>query len=895
MLVNRGSSSNDSLNGSSDEDYIVGLQGNDILDGLDSDDIILSGFGDDTANGLNGRDLILGDSNAEASFAGNGLRGYVYNTWADIDNLSEALALTNTSIDATFISTSLDYPNGNSNTGGGNLGSFLGDDAVSLSNGSNTSMTTLAFKFEGYIYIPAGTHEFSVSSDDGFQLSIGGEVFSSFTGNRSFGTTTESGTFAEGLYAFELIYWENRGVNGIEVKASFADGALDSQYFFQTLAAAGNPGTFVSTGPGTGYYAMSPAADDTLSGGNGEDSVYGEEGDDLLYGGADHDSLSGGADHDSIFGGSGNDVLAGDNISSSTSFEIISERILPSTSIVGHWRLDEGDGVIAFDESSLGNDGGYKEESRPGGNPATPADNDGSGIFGMPDSWIPGSILNTGGGDDEENEENEENGSAYDAYEGYVEIAHDDAYLLDNGTVQFWINPAIVDGKQTIFSKDSDGRDDGGHLTIYLDDGELKARLQSTNRSYTVDSANDDIQANVWTHVAFSWGDDGMRLYVNGELVDTNSYTGGLGSTSGGTGNDEPITFGATQDDSGNLVANNLDDWFHGQIDEVMLLNDDIEQGIIQQIYKAQLLSRPPVERDGNDLVDGGEGDDTIDGNGGDDSLIGGPGVDHVFGGLGNDWIAFDSKDVTIRGGEGIDTLQVSDLGSVNDYIPLWNTQFHGGDTMIGNGGFEVVNLGGGNDILVGDSRAESSINTSLEVDAGAGNDRISLWGNGDDVVFGGDGSDRIWSSLGDDRLYGGDDAVRDFFYGGAGSDVMFGGKGSDVYYVGWGDGTDSIVDSYGENNGLVFFYGWNTRPVDGTYYGVDADDISFLYDDIAKTVTATISENGRTATAVFDYGAVEYINLWETPDATTIQNPPDVVHIYEWIGDENSGMFVAT
>ena len=49
-----------------------------------------------------------------------------------------------------------------------------------------------------------------------------------------------------------------------------------------------------------------------------------------------------------------------------------------------------------------------------------------------------------------------------------------------------------------------------------------------------------------WHHVAASFGPGGMQLYVDGEHVDADDYTGGLGSTSGGAGNSEPIILGAS-------------------------------------------------------------------------------------------------------------------------------------------------------------------------------------------------------------------------------------------------------------------------------------------------------------------------------------------------------------
>lgn len=65
------------------------------------------------------------------------------------------------------------------------------------------------------------------------------------------------------------------------------------------------------------YFDVSPATDDTLSGGDGADSLFGQAGDDVLDGGTGADSLDGGDGNDTITiaqgdtatGGAGNDVF----------------------------------------------------------------------------------------------------------------------------------------------------------------------------------------------------------------------------------------------------------------------------------------------------------------------------------------------------------------------------------------------------------------------------------------------------------------------------------------------------------------------------------------------------------------------------------------------------------
>jgi Ca2+-binding RTX toxin-like protein len=93
----------------------------------------------------------------------------------------------------------------------------------------------------------------------------------------------------------------------------------------------------------------------------------------------------------------------------------------------------------------------------------------------------------------------------------------------------------------------------------------------------------------------------------------------------------------------------------------------------------------------------------------------------------------------------------------------------------------------------------------------GAGND--FLLGQDDaDMLFGEDGADALQGGLGNDFLAGdaGDDVLLgeagdDTLIGGAGVDTLIGGLGADTYVFNLGDGIDSIQDTVGEGNRLVF------------------------------------------------------------------------------------------
>jgi len=155
----------------------------------------------------------------------------------------------------------------------------------------------------------------------------------------------------------------------------------------------------------------------------------------------------------------------------------------------------------------------------------------------------------------------------FDGVDDYIEIAHDNTYLLDEGALSFWFNPDDTSGLQALVSKDSTGYDTGGHLHVYLDGSTLKARLQSDSAGYTVQASG--ISAGSWSHAVVTWGPGGLRLLVDGVQEDTDAYTGGLGSSSGSSGNYEPIVLGAGTSSSDDLVATTIDEYYAGRIDDV--------------------------------------------------------------------------------------------------------------------------------------------------------------------------------------------------------------------------------------------------------------------------------------------------------------------------------------
>ncbi|NNJ97675.1 MAG: DUF4347 domain-containing protein [Gammaproteobacteria bacterium] len=228
----------------------------------------------------------------------------------------------------------------------------------------------------------------------------------------------------------------------------------------------------------------------------------------------------------------------------------------------GYWRLGETAGVTALDATGL-NNGSYNGVTL-GQAGAITADGDTALLF--------------------------------DGIDDYMTLAHDPAYLLDDGTVQFWFNTADVSQRADLFSKDALGSVNGGHLSIYLDgSGNIETRLQSTSADYLVQSTT-ALTNNQWHHVAFSFGAGGMQLYVDGQLQDSDAYTGGLSTTSGGSGNVEPIAIGASTQTSGSGSVTPLQDYYSGYMDEVALFGTALSPEQIRNLYAGGLQNYAVIE-----------------------------------------------------------------------------------------------------------------------------------------------------------------------------------------------------------------------------------------------------------------------------------------------------------
>jgi len=163
-----------------------------------------------------------------AASGGQPPSGFVGEFWdvASVSNLDAALdVMGRIAPTATFVASTLDYPGGATTivSDATRLDAFLGLDGATLSGAGDRLLDGSIFRFSGTIDLGPGLHEFAVGSDDGFQLRIGGDVVGVFADQRSFATTAFSASLAGGPLPFELIFFENFGVTGVDLRI---DGAL---------------------------------------------------------------------------------------------------------------------------------------------------------------------------------------------------------------------------------------------------------------------------------------------------------------------------------------------------------------------------------------------------------------------------------------------------------------------------------------------------------------------------------------------------------------------------------------------------------------------------------------------------------------------------------------------
>ena len=243
-----GTSGDDTLQGTEDNDFICGGDGNDVINGLGGDDTILGGAGNDTISGGEGVDTIFGGAGND-TIAG--------------DEGNDIIS------------------------GGGRWNGLVasGNDALFELGGNDTVLIA-----DGNDSIAGGDGDDTIRGDQGDDTILGGDGNDKIAGEN--GADRVSG-----------------GDGDDSITGGHDSDRLSGDAGDDTIT-GGDAADYLDGGDGNDTLSGGKD-DDSLLGGNGDDSLAGEDGNDILAASAGDDTIVGGAGADILMGGPGTDILSG--------------------------------------------------------------------------------------------------------------------------------------------------------------------------------------------------------------------------------------------------------------------------------------------------------------------------------------------------------------------------------------------------------------------------------------------------------------------------------------------------------------------------------------------------------------------------------------------------------
>nr|WP_314521607.1 calcium-binding protein [uncultured Campylobacter sp.] len=268
-----GSENNDTLYGQNGDDILDGGNGNDTLVGQGGNDTLYGGGGDDRIGGGDGNDTIYGGAGNDYLEGGGGDDTYIFNLGDGADTIEDGngknvikfgqgIGLSDISIIRT--------------------GYRPTDLQISIKGTQDRLTIQNAYEYRNYEAYANAKAIDRIEFADGTSLTY---------------KELESQVYFKGSEGGDTIY----GTSGDdEIYGNGGDDYLIS-YSGNNKAYGGDGNDRLDGGNG----------DDILDGGNGNDTLVGQGGNDTLYGGGGDDRIGGGDGNDTIYGGAGNDYLEG--------------------------------------------------------------------------------------------------------------------------------------------------------------------------------------------------------------------------------------------------------------------------------------------------------------------------------------------------------------------------------------------------------------------------------------------------------------------------------------------------------------------------------------------------------------------------------------------------------
>ena len=143
----------------------------------------------------------------------------------------------------------------------------------------------------------------------------------------------------------------------------------------------------------------------------------------------------------------------------------------------------------------------------------------------------------------------------FDGEDDFAYLAHDPSFQVTQGTVAMWVRPDDLSDCSMFVTKDHLNTGDGGHFRLgHNDDGGLFLRMApgdgGSNRSWETGPI---LEEGEWQHIAVSFTEDGVTVYLDGDAIPAGSWTAVEGNVPAPNGyteasflmNQEPWVFGA--------------------------------------------------------------------------------------------------------------------------------------------------------------------------------------------------------------------------------------------------------------------------------------------------------------------------------------------------------------
>ena len=192
----------------------------------------------------------------------------------------------------------------------------------------------------------------------------------------------------------------------------------------------------------------------------------------------------------------------------------------------------------------------------------------------------------------------------FDGDGDYASTINEPVFPTGNGTIEVWIIVRSISGGSSIgdafFAKNAEQWNEGDfYMWFESTSGKLKASIQSPPSKPPIHT---DVQSNFsfwsfydkWFHLAFTWGNSGMKLYINGVLQSVQS------SVTHSAMNNAINFYVGTHGYKLYGGNYNVKDFFDGQIDEVRIWD---HQRTSEQLT---LLSGAPLDSTYYSSIDSG-------------------------------------------------------------------------------------------------------------------------------------------------------------------------------------------------------------------------------------------------------------------------------------------------